>query len=57
MTELTELNKITMPTHLFLSQNQRSLMFSYMLIRDKYLGFIFNIKNNSQSPFITIVGL
>ena len=46
-----------MPSYLFFSQKQRSLMFSYMLIRDKYLDFIFNTDNNSKCPFITTVGL
>lgn len=32
-------------------------MFSHVLIRDKYLDFIFNTENNSKCLIITTVGL
>lgn len=47
----------TMPSYLFLGQKQSSLMFSYMVVRNKYLDFIFNTENNSKCPIITTVAL
>lgn len=48
---------ITVPSYLFFSQKQRSLKCLYMFVRDEYLDFIFNTKNNSKCPITTTVGL
>lgn len=48
---------VTVPSYLFFSQKQSSLMFSYTFVRNKYLDFIFNTENNSKCPITTTVAL